>query len=120
MDNMQDQINSILGNPEMMQKIMSMAQSLNQVQTISQEPSNQKEPPGNVFPEIDLSLVQKLSGFAGQTSIDNNQRTLLAALKPYLSHDRIVKLERAMRAAKMANVASVFLGNPGFLSSIGR
>ena len=120
MENMQEQMNAILGNPEMMQQIMSMAQALNQAQPTPKEAVTDRPPPGNPFPEIDLSMVQKLSGFAGKANIDSNQKTLLAALKPYLSHERIAKLEKAMRAARMANMASAFLGSSGFLSNIGR
>lgn len=122
MDSMQDQMNAILGNPDMMQKIMSMAQALNQSQPSLQDaPAPPKKDSGGIsMPDIDLSLVQKLSGFAGQTNIDKNQRTLLSALTPYLSRDRISKLEKAMRAAKMANMASVFLSNSGFQFNPGR
>lgn len=121
MDDMQNQMNAILGNPEMMQKIMAMAQSLGQSQQANQEaePSKQ-ESPGFSMPDIDLSMVQKLSGLAGQSNIDNNQRTLLKALTPYLNRDRIAKLERAMRAAKMANMASAFLGKSALPFQAGR
>ena len=65
-------------------------------------------------------MIQKLSGLAGQSNIDKNQRTLLTALSPYLSRERIYKLEKAMRAAKMANMASAFLGKSGFQFNLGR
>lgn len=121
MDDMQNQMNAILGNPEMMQKIMAMAQALNQPQPQKQEPEPpKKESSGISLPDIDLSMVQKLSGLAGQSNIDNNQRTLLKALTPYLSRDRISKLEKAMRAARMANMASSFLGASGFQFNSGR
>lgn len=120
MENMQEQMNAILNNPDMMQKIMSMAQALNQSQQPQTDHPAATESPGNPFPEIDLSLIQKLSGFVGQTNIDSHQKTLLSALKPYLRNDRISKLEKAMRAAKMASLASVFLSNTGLLSNIGR
>lgn len=119
MDDMQNQMNAILGNPEMMQKIMAMAQSLSQPSKQEQEPPKQ-EVPGVSLPDIDLSMVQKLSGLAGQSNIDNNQRTLLKALTPYLSRERISKLERAMRAAKMANMASAVLGKSGLQFLAGR
>lgn len=112
MDNMQAQMNAILENPDMMQKIMAMAQSLGQ--------APQQEPPPKpdtaaapAFPEMDLSMLQKLSGLAGKSSIDSNQRSLLNALVPYLSRERLSKLERAMRAAKMAGLASTFLSGSG-------
>ena len=37
MDNMEDKIGSILNNPQLMQQIMSMAQSLGQSQSTKQE-----------------------------------------------------------------------------------
>lgn len=120
MDNMQSQMNAILGNPDMMQKIMEMAKSLSPPQgdTPSVSPPEvslpQPETAGFSLPDIDLSMVQKLSGIVGQTGIDKNQRSLLSALRPYLSHDRISKLEKAMRAAKLASLASSFLGSSGF------
>ena len=121
MDDMQNQMNAILNNPEMMQKIMSMAQALEQTQN-SEQPQSQKNPESNTpnMSDIDLSLVKKLSGFAGQSNIDNNQKNLLRALTPYLTRERISKLERAMRAAKMANMASAFLGQGGLQFLTGR
>ena len=106
MEDMQQQLNAVLGNPEMMQQIMAMAQSL------------QGEPPPQIpdLGGIDLGLVQKLSGLAGKSNIDNNQRNLLNALVPYLSQARISRLEKAMRAAKLANIASSFLGSSGLFS----
>lgn len=124
MEDMQSQMNAILGDPEMMQKIMAMAQSLNQSQIPQKEapspPPNQESAAGFSMPDIDLSMIQTLSGLAGQSSIDKNQRTLLAALTPYLSRERISKLEKAMRAAKMASMASAFLGRSGIQFNTGR
>lgn len=121
MEDMQNQMNAILGDPEMMQKIMAMAQSLNTAPPSQKGPEEPKQEAANFsLPDIDLSMVQRLSGLAGQSNIDNDQRTLLKALSPYLSRDRISKLERAMRAAKMANMASAFLGKSGFLLNPGR
>ena len=103
MSEMEDKLNAVLNDPKMMQQIMSMAQSLG-----AQQPRKEEAP---AAPEIDLSMIQKLSGFAGQSSIDKDQRTLLKALGPYLTRDRIVKLEKAMRAAKMARLASSLIGS---------
>lgn len=112
---MEAKMGAILGNPEMMQKIMSMAQSLNTSQNDAQ-PEETLATPAPSFPNIDLSAMQKLAGFAGQSKIDKNQQSLLRALGPYLNRERIQKLEKAMRAAKMATMASALLGNAGFLS----
>lgn len=117
MEDMQAQMNAILQDPEMMGRIMSMAQSLSGGQ--SEPPLPQEQPSGFSMPDIDLATVQKLSGFIGQSNIDKDQRSLLNALKPYLTGQRIAKLEKAMRAAKLATLASTLLSNTA-LFSLGR
>ncbi len=106
MDDMEQKLNSLLSDPQTMQRIMSMAQSLGGQQE-AQKPEG--------LPDIDIGAIQKLSGLARQSGIDKNQRTLLNALGPYLSRERIGKLERAMRAAKMAKMATGLMGSGGLL-----
>lgn len=110
MDDMQAQMGAILNNPEMMQKIMAMAQSLQGGQQEASPPPKEVPP---AMPNIDIGMLQKLSGIAGQSGIDSNQKNLLQALTPYLSNDRVSRLEKAMRAAKMARLASGFLAQAG-------
>lgn len=122
MDSMEDKLGSILNDPKMMQQIMSLAQSLGQntePQT-KQESSRKQEAPPQSFPEIDPMMLKSISSMAGQGSIDSNQRTLLKALGPYLHQDRIRKLEKAMRAAKMARIASTFMNQGGLSFLTGR
>ena len=113
MENLEQQLGAVLGNPEMMQQIMSMAQALG-----GDSSQNKQERP--TVADFDLGMVQKLSGLASQSSIDKREQALLRALGAYLSKDRIGRLEKAMRAAKMAKLASSTLGQGGLLSSIGR
>lgn len=113
MDEMENQLGAILGNPEMMQKIMSLAQSMQSSPPAAQPPP---ESPAPSPPELDLGMVQKISGLMRQSGVDQNQQTLLRALTPYLSQTRIQKLERAMRAAKMATMANSIFGNGRFFS----
>lgn len=119
MDELQNKLGQILNDPETVQKIMTLAQNLNtgggeQGKASQQKPEvSGKEASGGLLPEFDPSMIQKLSGFASQSRIDKNEQTLLKALGPYLSRDRISKLERAMRAAKMAKVATALLGTSG-------
>lgn len=115
MEDMEAKIGAILGNPQMMQQIMSLAQSITPPETTAEPPQPAESP----LPDIDLSMLGKLSGLAAKGGVDSNQQLLLKALSPYLSHTRIEKLERAMRAAKMANLAVSVLGN-GSLFSKGR
>lgn len=115
MDNMEEKLGAILSNPQMMEQIMSLASSLGSAQQSQPEP-----PPQPQQPQIDIGMLQKLSGLAGQTGVDQDQQTLLHALSPYLSHDRISRLERAMRAAKTARLATDLLGSGGLNFLTGR
>ncbi len=119
MEDMEQKLGAILSNPDMMQQIMTMAQALGQTQ---QAPSAPAPPPQtapeaseSAVPALDPAAIGKLASLAGQASIDRNQQALLKALKPYLSSQRIDKLEKAMRAAKLAKAAS-FAVNSGALS----
>ena len=128
MDDLETKMGAVLNNPEAMQKIMALAQSLNLSGKENSQETPQKadrkeaeqECSAPAFPPIDLSMIQKLSGLAGQQNINKNEQTLLKALGPYLSRERIYKLEKAMRAAKMARLASSFLGNTGSHSNASR
>ena len=120
MENMEEKLGTILNNPEMMQQIMTLAQSLGSNPPKQQNAPREPEIPASPNPGLDLSMIQKLSGLAGQSSIDQQQRQLLTALSPYLSKDRVSKLENAMRAAKMARLASAFLGSGGLQMLSGR
>lgn len=122
MAEMEEKLGAILGNPQMMQQIMSIAQALNQ-STESQprpEPQPKQEVSTPALPNMDPAMLQKLAGLAGQGSIDRNQQALLKALGPYLSRSRIQKLEKAMRAARLATAASSFLTQGGISLLTGR
>ena len=115
MDEMEQKLGAVLGNPELMKKIMAMAQSLGQP---AQQPS--QPPESSPAPGIDIAMLQRLSGLARRSGIDSQQRALLAALKPYLSSERVSKLEKAMRAAKLARLASSVLGSGAIQLPSGR
>lgn len=106
MDELEAKLNSILGNPEMMGKIMSMASALGSQEGQTGEPPSQEAMP-------DLGMLKNLAGMAKQSGIDSQQQNLIQALHPYLSGQRIRKLENAMRAAKMAKLAASALGTQG-------
>lgn len=120
MDGMEEKLSSILGNPQMMDQIMQMAKSLGS--SAPQEPPPDPDPPKeSLFPGgLDPSLLQKLASITSQTGIDRDQRALLAALRPYLNPERIRKLEKAMRSAKLAGLATQFLGSGALNMLTGR
>jgi len=118
MSEMEERLNAILSNPQLMQQIASMAQTMGgESHSPTQE---QKELPSTPIPTIDPKLIQSMAQTVGQVGTDNHQQALLHALSPYLSVNRVQKLERAMRAAKMAGAASRFLNAGGLQMLTGR
>ena len=122
MDEMESKLGAILGNPDIMAQIMAMAQKLGG----DAPPPPQPQPPPPQQPMIpqmpdglDMGLLMKIAGMAKSANIDGNQKALLIALRPYLVPERIGKLEKAMRAAKLAGMASSILGS-GLLFQTGR
>ena len=123
MSEMEEKLGAILSNPQMMQQIMSLAQAMSASQPQKQEPTpppQPLQPTVPAIPDIDPNLLRSLSSMTRQGGIDQNQQALLKALSPYLSQSRVNKLERAMRAAKMAGLASAFLNSGGLQMLSGR
>ena len=101
MESMEEKLGAIMNNPQMMQQIMAIASSLSG----SAEP---QEPPKQEpqLPDFDPAILQKIMGMASKLGVDQHQKALLHALQPYVTAGRVQKLEKAMRAAKLANLAS--------------
>lgn len=118
MEDLEQKLGAVLSNPQLMEQIMTMAKSMG-----NSPPQEEKRPPESAppppQPSIDPGMLSKLAGLSRQGAIDRDQQALLKALNPYLSKDRISRLERAMRAAKMAKLAGSFLGS-GLLTPSGR
>lgn len=112
MNEMEEKLDSLLSNPQLMQQIMTMAQSIG-----GERPPEPPPDKTELLPGIDLSLVQKISGMARQSGIDKREQALLRALEAYLTADRVGRLEKAMRAAKMAKLAIGLLGQQGLLTA---
>lgn len=105
MEDFESRLGQLLADKEMMGKIMAMAQNL------GGDPPAQPPPQEQPGPEPDLNALRQLTGLMGKAGVDRDQKALLAALAPYISAPRLQKLERAMRAAKLAGVATAFLGD---------
>ena len=106
MDSLEEKLSAVMNNPQLMQQIMAMAQSMGNA-----TPQSPPIQPAPAAPEPDLNMLQKISGFASQAGTDANQQSLLKALRPYLGQDRLGRLEKAMRAAKMAKLAGSLLSS---------
>ncbi len=118
MDEMESKLGAILNNPDMMAQIMSMAQQFSGGDNAPSPPPPPQQTPS--LPDgMDMGMLMKVAGMANSANVDKDQRALLLALRPYLTSERIGRLEKAMRASKLAGLASSFLGS-GILSKIGR
>ena len=112
---MEEKLEAILSNPQMMQQIMSMAQAMSPPKEAKPEQPPEPAPPA--LP--DFSVMQKLAGVTRQSGIDKPAGAASGA-SPYISRERSAKLEKAMRAAKMARLASAFLNAGGLEMLTGR
>lgn len=107
MDDLEQKLGNILNDPNMMAQIMSMASSLG----VGSRPAPVEQAPSPP-PSDDSAAIGQLAALAQSGNIDGRERALLQALEAYLTADRIQRLEKAMRAAKMAKVASHALSAP--------
>ena len=110
MDDFESKLNQVLSDPESMQKIFSIAQSL------GVGPSNElaKEEP----PTPDTSLLPDLSMLSALGSLMQSQSTaeskhaeLINALRPFLRPERQQSLDRALRMAKLSHLARFALNS---------
>ena len=81
-------------------------------------PPPQKAPPS--LGRNELEMISRISALSQQTGLDRQEQALLKALGPYLSRDRLNKLEKAMHAAKMAKFATFALAPTQAPLKIGR
>ena len=110
MSELEEKLGTILSNPQLMQQIASMAQVLGKAP--QEQPAPAPMPPQT--PALpDPAMLQTLSGMMQAGRVDPEHQELLHALSPFLSQSRIGKLERAIRAAKMAGFASTLLKSGG-------
>ena len=103
----EEKLQSILGNPELMGQIMSMAGSLNQPPP---PPSPPQQSTGLPF---DPSAMAGMMGLLKATQLDPKQRQLIQALRGFVPDDRLVRLEKAMQASLIARFASSAMNQGG-------
>ena len=103
----EEKLQSILGNPELMGQIMSMAGSLNQQPA---PPPPQQPPTGLPFdPGAMAGMMQLLKA----TQLEPKQHQLIQALRGFVPDDRLVRLEKAMQASLIARFASTAMNQGG-------
>ena len=104
----EEKLQSILGNPELMGQIMSMAGAMNQQQP--PPPPPQQPTAGLPFdPGAMAGMMQMLKA----TQLEPRQRQLIQALRGFVPDDRLVRLEKAMQASLIAKFASAAMNQGG-------
>ena len=98
MNELEEQINRVLNDPEQLEQITRLARSF-----MGGEGNQASESP---MPDAEtLSRLRGLLDTGG-----GRERALIEAMKPYLSEKRRVKLDKAMRIARLAGLAGRALG----------
>ena len=123
MSEWEDQINSILSDPEQMSRIQELANSLMNGggSSAAEADAAGSTPDLSRLAEsllgggsADSALLGRLGRLLHSAQADNGrEQALLEAMKPYLSEKRRNKMDRAMRLAHMAKLAQLAMGELG-------
>lgn len=106
MSEFEDKLNSLLNDPEQMNRITEMAKSL----MGGSDDGDKKGAAGG----SDADMAAKIAKLLKKTGAGENDRTaLLNAMKPYLSSSRRDKMDKAMRIARLAEIAELAAGEFG-------
>lgn len=105
----EEKLQSILGNPELMGQIMTMAGAMNQQQ---QPPPPQPPQPQAGLP-FDPGAMAGMMQMLKATQLEPRQRQLIQALRGFVPDDRLVRLEKAMQASLIAKFASAAMNQGG-------
>lgn len=129
MSEFEDRINSVLNDPEQMDKIANLAKSLMGGEAQKADPGDGGMmgklgelakglagggSAGRDGPDIDPAMLGKIGRLMKAGNAQNsNERALLEAMKPYLTEKRRQKMDRALQLAKLARIARIAMGEMG-------
>ena len=125
MSEWEDQINSILSDPEQMSRITELANSLlsggGSAGAAAEADTAGSMPDLSRLAEslrgggsADSALLGRLGRLLHSAQAENGrEQALLEAMKPYLSEKRRSKMDRAMQLAHMAKLAQLAMGELG-------
>ena len=129
MSEFEDRINSILGNPEEMEKIMNLASQFMGGSDKKEESAAERSEggvqsqsrgavPGGLdalgsLGGFDMEMFSKMGRLMSQVKGGSEKTELLRAMGPYLKQERREKLEKAVRFARIAKVAGAALREYG-------
>ncbi|MGN0638055.1 MAG: hypothetical protein ACI4J0_06760 [Huintestinicola sp.] len=107
MDNMNDMLGSVLGDPESLQQIKELADLLkSETESGSETEQPARDPSEDSSGGFDPAMLMGLMGAVSAAGSDDKNRALILALKPYLSSERQAKADKAVKLLKMYAVFS--------------
>ena len=113
MSEFEDKLQSILGNPDAMSQIMSLAQSIGGSSSDEAAPPDPEEEPISPFSmlgDLDPRLLQVGMQLLSEYNAGDDRKTaLLTALRPFVKEERYSKVDQAIQIAKLARVIRVAL-----------
>lgn len=127
MGELEDKINSVLGDPDQLKKITKMAQSFMAGSGTAEKPDSggAGDKLGDMFKafgggdgeggmDIDPAMISRITRLMSSGGAEKKQeRALLEAMKPYMSEKRRSKMDKALRIAKLAGIAKLAMGELG-------
>ena len=107
MNEFEEKLNAVLNDPAELERIARLASALMGGDT------GEAEPPDAGIPPTDGELPGMLAGLLGSTGGGGDKTALMQALTPYLKPERQARLQKALRAAKLAHLAKTVLALGG-------
>ena len=120
----QEQLNTILSDPDAMAQIASIAQSLGGGAAAEPKPDGASPPPpppgmdaAQLLGSLDPELLRRLGPLLRELNRPESSEAtaLLMALRPFLSRKRRDKVERAAQLARLIHLGKTFLTSEGGL-----
>lgn len=102
MSDIQDKINKILNDPEALKQVQSLGAQLG-LSGAQSEPKPAPKPAPPVNGEI-MTAITQLAPMMSSFSEDDDVSRLLNALRPFLSEEKQLKLDRAQRLMKLVRI----------------
>lgn len=102
MDELESRINSVLGDPQQLEQISKLAQSImaGAGSGESTESAQQDMPDAAM-----IKRIMRLMSADGEK--DRGERSILEAMSPYLSEKRRGKMDKALKIAKLMRLAKL-------------
>ncbi len=115
MENMEEKLNALLGDPDAMKAIMGLAQQLSQEHAPPRSESRTDASRDAAKPDIDPSLLARFLPLLQKITAGGSSSTqLLYALRPYLRPQKQEKIDRAVKIARVIHIAHQFLAEGGW------